>query len=302
LSLNYSKIPFTSLFAEARAEQQNIAQYDQFSAAQDILNKAVFLQRTAFSSQSSDVRFGFSTSPWRSVSFSAHYRRYEDDSRYDSGPLVQPSPTAYPTFIHSRELITDEVEADLVLHPTARFKTTFSYQYHATDYDLNTSPYVSFGKVISPGGELLAGEERSHVFSINATLTPMPRLFLSTTLSYQTSATTTAADGSPTVAPYRGDIYSFCANGTYVLNQNTDLTAGYFFSEANYDQNNFAAGLPLGIQYQRHSVQVGLTRRFGKNTSAELQYRFDYYDEPGSGGANNYRAYSVFGALTFRFR
>jgi len=302
LSLNYSKIPFTSLFAEARAEQQNIAQYDQFSAAQDILNKAVFLQHTAFSSQSSDLRFGFSTSPWRSVFFSAHYRRYEDDSQYDSDPLVQPSPTAYPTFIRSRDLITDEVEARLVLHPSTRFKTTLSYQYHATDYGLDTSPYVSFGNVISPGGELLAGKDYSHIFSINATLTPMPRLYLSTTLSYQTSDMTTAADGSPAVVPYRGDIYSFFANGTYVFSQTTDLFAGYVFSEANYSQNNFAGGLPLGIQYQRHSAQVGLTRRLGKNTSAELQYRFDYYDEPGSGGANNYRAHSIFGVLTFRFR
>jgi len=302
LSLNCSKIPFTSLFADARLEQQNIAQYDQFSAAQNILNKAVFLQRTAFSSQSGDVRFGFSTSPWRSVSFSAHYRRSEDDSQYDSEPLVQPVATAYPTFIRSRDLITDEVEAKLVLHPSTRFKTTLSYQYHSDDYDLNTSPYIQFGNVISPGGEVMSGEDHSHIFSINATLTPISRLFLSTTFCYETSTLVTAAGGSPSVVPYRGDIYTVLASGTYVLNQNTDLFVGYFFSEANYGQNNFAAGLPLGVQYQRHSVQVGLSRRFKKNISAKLQYRFDHYDDPGGGGANNYRGHSIFGVLTFQFQ
>ena len=302
LSLHYSKIPFTALFAEARMEQQNIWQYDQFSAPQDILNKAVFLQHTAFSSQSSDLRFGFSTSPWRSVSFTVHYRRYEDDSQYDSDPLVQPIATAYPTFVRSRDLITDEVEAKLVLHPSTRFKTSLSYQYHATDYDLNTSPYVSFGNVISPGGQLVAGEDRSHVFSINATLTPMRRLYLSTTFSCETSTATTAAGGSPAVVPYQGDIYTVLASGTCVLSQTTDLFAGYSFSEANYAQNNFAGGLPLGIRYQRHSAQAGLARRFGKNISAKLQYRFDYYNEPSSGGAANYRAHSIFGTLTFLFR
>lgn len=302
LALRYSGIPFTALFAEGRFEQQNIGQYDQFSAAEDILNKAVLLQHTAFSSQSSDLRFGFDTSPWRSASFSAHYRRYEDDSQYDSDPLVQPSPTAYPTFIRSRELITDEVEAKLVLHPSTRFKTTLSYQYHADDYGLNTSPYVTFGNVISPGGQLTAGEDHSHIFSINTTLTPTPRLYLSATFSYAVSTLETAADGSPAVVPYRGDTYTVLADGAYVLSQTTDLFAGYSFSEANYGQNNFAAGLPLGIQYQQHSAQVGLTRRLGKNISAKLQYRFDYYDEPSSGGANNYRANSVFGVLTFRFR
>jgi hypothetical protein len=302
LSLRCSKIPFTVLYAEAQLEQQNIGQYDQFSASQNILSKAVFLQHTAFSSQSGDLRFGFSTSPWRSVSFTAHYRRHEDDSQYDSDPLVQPSPTAYPTFIRSRDLITDEVEAKLILHPSTRFKTTLAYQYDATDYGMNTSPYLSFGNVISPGGQLTAGEDHSHIFSINATLTPMPRLFLSATFSYQTSMTTTAADGSPAVVPYSGDIYTVLANGTYVFSQTTGLFAGYSFSEANYGQNNFAGGLPLGIQYQQHSVQAGLSRRFGKNISARLQYRFDYYDEPGSGGATNYRAHSLFAMLTFQFR
>ena len=301
LSLRYSKIPFTGLYAEARLEQQDVGQYDQFSAAQDILNKAVFLQHTDFSSRSGDFRFGFDTSPWRSAAFSAHYRRYEDDSHYDSDPLVQPSPTAYPTFIRSRNLITDEVEAKLVLHPSTRLKTTLSYQYHADTYDLNTSPYVLFGSVISPGGQLTAGEDHSHVFSINATLVPVSRLYLSATFSYEISSLVTAADGSPTVAPYRGDIYTALASGTYVFSQNTDLFAGYFFSEANYGRNNFAAGLPLGIQYQRHSVQAGLSRRFKKNISAKLQYRFDYYDEPSSGGANNYSAHSIFGVLTYRF-
>ncbi len=302
ISLRYSKIPFTGLYAEARLEQHDMGQYDQFSAAQDILNKAVFLQHTDFSSRSSDLRFGFDTSPWRAVSFSAHYRRYEDDSSYDSDPLVQPSPTAYPTFIHSRDLLTDEVEAKLVLHPTAIFKTTLSYQYHDDTYDLDTGSYVTFGNVISPGGELVSGEDHSHTFSINATLTPVPRLYLSATFSYEMSSLVTAADGSPAVVPYRGDIYTILANGTYVLSQSTDLFAGYFFSEANYGQNNFAAGLPLGIEYQRHSVQVGVSRRFKKNISAKLQYRFDYYDEPSNGGASNYRAHSVFGVLTFQFR
>jgi hypothetical protein len=300
--LRYSKIPFTSLFAEGRGDQQNVAQYDRFSAKQNILNKTVFLQHTAFSSQLSDLRAGFSTSPWRVVSFTADYRHYGDESQYDNAKLVQPVATGYPAFIRSRDLLTDEAEATLVLHPSALFKTTLSYQYHTTDYGLNTRPFVQSTTIISPGGPLTAGQEESQIFSINATLTPFPRLFLSATFSYETSTLTTAADGSPAVVPYRGNIYSGFASGTYVLGQNTDLFAGYVFSEANYGQNNFAGGLPLGIQYQRHSAQAGLTRRFGKNVAAKLQYRFDYYDEPSSGGANNYTAQSVFGTLSFQFR
>ncbi|MBW8864687.1 MAG: hypothetical protein JF609_07145, partial [Verrucomicrobia bacterium] len=115
------------------------------------------------------------------------------------------------------------------------------------------------------------------------------------------STAVTEAAGSATVAPYRGDVYTVFANGTYVLSQATDLFFGYFFSEANYGQNNFATGLPLGIDFQRHGAQGGLAHRFGKNISARLQYRFDYYSEPSSGRVNNYRAHSIFGTLTYQF-
>ena len=77
--------------------------------------------------------------------------------------------------------------------------------------------------------------------------------------------------------------------------------AGYSFSDADYGQNNFAVGLPVGLQYQMHGLQVGLARRFGKNVTAKFQYRFNYYDEPSSGDANNYHAHALFATLTFRF-
>lgn len=302
LSLRYSKIPFTAVYAEARTEQDNIVQNDQFSASTDILNKSVFLQHTAYSSQISDLRFGFDTSPWKTVAFSAHYRRYQDDSEYDSDPLVQPIATAYPTFLLSREVLTQEFEAKLVLHPSPRFKTTLSYQYHDDDYGSTTRSFVAGGvNVISPGGQLLDGQDHADTFSINSTLTPTARLYLSTTFSYQTSSLVTAVAGSPDVVPYNGDVYSAQANGTYVLSQTTDVFAGFAFSEANYGQNNAAAGFPLGIEYHQRSIQVGLARKFGKNISAKLQYRFDTYHEPSSGGADNFSAQSIFGVVTFRF-
>lgn len=302
LALRFSKIPFTSLFAEARFEQRYIGQYDQFSASEDVFNKAIFLQHTDFSSGSSDVRFGFSTSPWRAVSLSAHYRRYDNVSHYDSDPLVQPVSTAYPTFIRSRDLLTDEAEGKLSLQPATWLKTMLSYQYRTSEYDLDTHPFLSFGNVISPGGPLVAGKDHSHMVSFNATITPFPRLYLSTTFSYLTSSSLTASDNSPAIVPYRGDVYSVLADGTYVLNQTSDLFASYAFSAANYGQHNFAGGVPLGIDYHQHGVQVGLKHRFGKRISGRLQYRFAHYDEPTSGGAVNYEAHSVFATISFLLR
>lgn len=301
LSLRYSKIPFTGIYAEARAEQENINQYDQFAAPVEILNKAIFYQHTAFASQLYDVRSGFDTSPHDYVSFGADYRYYEDDSHYTSDPLIQPVQTAYPTFILARDIITHEAEARLVLQPVTRFKATLTYQYQTTKYDDDTRPYLLFGSVISPGGDITGGLEHSHIFSINAFYTPIPRLYFSGLFSYQLSSLITQAYGSPSVVPYQGYVYTALGNGTYVLDANTDLSVEYFFSDANYGQNNYAAGLPLGIEYQQHSIQVSLARRINDSLSATILYRFAYYDEPGSGGATNYRANSILGTLTCRF-
>jgi hypothetical protein len=302
MALRFSKIPFTGVYAEGRLQQQDIGQFDQFSSTEDVLNKAVFTQHTIFAGRSTDLRTGFDTSPWRFVSLSAHYRYDDDDSRYDSSPLVQPSPTAYPTFITARDINTHEFQAQLVLHPSSLFKTTLSYQYHDTTYDVTTRPYILFGSIISPGGELESAAERGQTVSLSATLTPIRRLYLGASVSYQDSTLTTAADGSPAVVPYQGHTLTCLASGTYVFSTNTDLFAACFFSNADYGQNNFANGLPLGIEYQRQGAQLGLSRRLGKNASAKLQYRFDYYHEPSSGGANNYVAHSIFGALSFQFR
>ena len=300
-ALHFSKIPFTSLFAEGRLEQENIGQYDQFSAPDDILNKAVFTQHTIFASQSSDLRGGFDSSPWRFVSVNAVYHYTSDDSRYTPSTLEQPIETAYPTFITHRDLNTQEVDARVVLHPSGIFKTTLSYQYQDARYDVTTRSYVVGPNVITPGGELESGRQRAQTFSIGATLTPIKRLSLDASFSYGNSTLTTADDNSA-VVPYRGDTYTVLADSTYVLSQNTDLFIACFFSSADYAQDNFANGLPLGLDYYRQSAQIGLSRRFGKNVSAKLQYRFDHYNEPSSGGANNYLAQSVFGTLSFQFR
>lgn len=183
-------------------------------------------------------------------------------------------------------------------------KTTLSYQWLDNKYHTATQPVddpaSGLAGGISPGGSLLAGTYDARTPTLNVILTPWRRLFLSTTFSYQNASTVTAADGSPSVAPYEGDIYSVMASASYVLDLKTDLTASYSFSSADFAQNNFADGLPLGIKYQQQGVQVGIRRQIGKGKTFGLQYRFYHYDEPSSGGFNNFNAQAVFAMLSFQ--
>ena len=298
--VRYTKIPFTTLFAEGRFQQETIGQ-----TAQETDGFTPFLLETDATSKLEDLRAGFHTSPWRRVSLSGQYRYYDDRSDYNNlskqsfgHPYV-----GYPGFILWRDLLTREAEMKLGLQLAPWLKTTLSYQWLDSDYRTATDP-VNAGSLvggISPGVSLLAGTYTSQTVTLNTTLTPWRRLFLSTTFSYQNARTVTEAN-STAVAPYQGDIYSVMASGSFVLNQKTDLTASYSFAFADFAQNNFVGGLPLGIKYQQQAVQVGIKRRIGKGKTLSLQYSLFHYDEPSSGGFNNFNAHAIFATLSFPLR
>ena len=60
--------------------------------------------------------------------------------------------------------------------------------------------------------------------------------------------------------------------------------------------------MPLGIQYQQQGVQVGIKRRIGKGKTLSLRYSFYHYNEPSSGGFNNFNAQAIFAMLSFPLR
>jgi hypothetical protein len=302
---HYTKIPFTSLFAEVRLRQERIGEsWDQPNDGSFVYDPSLSFNEV-FTSYMYDWQVGFNTSPLSWASLSAHYRQYDDDSHYDVINDIEGGVPnlGYPGFLNARDLLTDEVEARLALRPVNWLKTSFAYKLMDTDYRTTTYPAIfppPVNTIISPGGTIPAGESDVQVYSLNAIFTPWQRLSLSGTFSFQRSSTVTADNGSTAVEPYRGDTYSALASAIWAVNRASDLLLTYTFSKADFSQDNFAAGLPLGIQYQQHALRATLTRRLSKSLVAKFQYGFFYYDEPSSGGADNYRANSILGMLTYR--
>jgi hypothetical protein len=218
-----------------------------------------------------------------------------------------PEGLGYSAFIRSRDLDTDEVLVKLVWRPATWLRTSISYQLVATDYQTVTDPVIINLPSIppftySPGGLVFAGNYDANIYSLNATLTPWRRVYLYGTFSYQQTRTSTAQNDIASVVPYDGEVFTLLSNIRYILNEKTDLTAGYNYSWADYGQGNEADGLPVGMVYSWHGATAGVTRRLKKNVTISSQYRFYYYDEPSSGGANNYIAHGVFAALNWVLR
>lgn len=303
--LRYTKIPFTVLYAEARLEQE---WYDLYEGGYD--ESAGEFMRDSDSTVNLQVyRAGFSVSPWQPVSFDASYQYRDKRNSYDnSGLAILPPPdppvpltNGYPGFFRWLESAGDEVEARLTLRPSSWLKTTLKYQWVSTEYRNSVRasrvPFFPPPSVLYPGGEMLSGDMEANIYSLNLTLTPVRRLYLSTSFSYSDTSTVSGINNYPgvapsIVAPYEGDIYSVLVSANYSLNKLTDLNASYSYSKANYQQDN-VGGLPLGIVYDRNAVWVGVTRRFTRNLTGKVQYAFTTYNEPSSAQVNNYRANAV---------
>jgi hypothetical protein len=312
VGLRYTAIPLTVLFAEARFQQEDTSQNENESDSGS--GVAIFERNTEASSDLSEVRGGFSFSPWTSISLSGQYKHRVRDTEYDhlvdlfntNAALVPLIPgNGYSAFIRDRKLTTDEIEAKLAWRVNRWFKTTFTYQLVATDYQTTTDSadgFDSFGILVSasPGGRFFSGNYDAHVYSLNTVLTPWRRLYLSGTFSYRDTRLASSSDFSPVVVPYRGDVYSVIGSGTYALSPTTDVQVTYSFSRADYTQNNEADGLPLGIEYRLHGLEAGLTRRLGKNITTHLGYGFYRNVDGSSAGANSYAAHALIASLTLR--
>ena len=301
--VRYTKIPFTTVFAEGRFQEETIGQTEQETGDATF---TPFQLQTDAKTRLEDFRGGFNTSPWRRVSLSAQYHQFDHHTDYNNiqNQTFGPPYAGYPGFILWRDLLSQQAEAKLSWQAAPWIKTSLSYQWLENNYHTATEsvndPLTGLAGGISPGGSLLAGNYQAQTVGLNATMTPWRRLFLSSTFSYQNARTVTSANGSASVAPYEGNIYNVMSSASYILDQKTDLTASYSVSIADFAQGNSADGLPLGINYQQHAVQIGIRRQIGKGKSFSLRYSFYHYDEPSSGGFNNFNAQAVFAMFSFQ--
>jgi hypothetical protein len=297
--VRFTKIPSTVLFANARLQQQDISQFEQEMPAETggSLPES-FLRDTDADNEGRDVRSGFNVSPWRCVALNAEYRDQLSDTDYNHLQRVVLAGPGYSAFIRHRKIKGHQMQTKLVLRPVRWLQTTLTFQDGRDDYWTRTD---TIPDGITPGGTILGGVYDARIYGLHLVFTPFQRLHFLGSFTYTDTRTVTAQNGDPSVAPYKGNVYSITTSTTYALNKDTEFRATYSFSQANYGQNNFVDGLPLGLEYTRHGLMAGVTRRLSANVSSSLRYGFYDYSEPSSGGFNNYTAHGVFASMEVKW-
>jgi hypothetical protein len=299
-NFRYTRIPYTVISGDAQFSEDNYG-IEQAEDSDD-------LQRnTAAENFRYDLKTGFSTSPWQWGDLTVQYDRRFSNTDYNqlqdifdgvSGPT-----NGYPGFILDRTIITDQFETKLALRPATWLKVMLTYQITETDYSSKTDPAYdpALAAIVSEGGFINDGFYRLHTYGIGTTITPVRQLYLSGDFTYSRSHLTTAANGDPSIVPYAGNIFSFIGSATYLLNLKSSLQLSYNFSRADYAQNNYAAGVPAGLNYFRNDLIVGLTRKLTNTLSGTVRYEFSHYNEASSANANNFTANGVFAMLTYHW-
>jgi hypothetical protein len=293
-TVRFTGIPWTVLFADGRASEEQVGEFQEQSSG----GVASFDRQTDAVNQLRDVEAGFNTSPWAFLSWNTQYHYADSHTMYDNALTAAPF-SGYPSFILGREIQTQELETKLILHPASWIKTTLSYDIAKTYYTTKTDP-VTGG--ISPGGPLTDGIYGARNYGFNVSLTPIRSLYFTGAFTYSDAKTITDDNSDPSIVPYKGHIYTLTTSIGYALGESTSLNATYSFSEANYGENNAAAGVPLGLDFTRHDLMFGVNKKINDHLSASVHYTFVTYSEPAAGTLNDYNSQGIFATVAYAWR
>ena len=294
----YSRLPRTVLFANARLRQQSVGLTDDLNTGGGSIDD--FQQSTDALNHFYDALAGFTTSPWTWIEWGAHVRRQDSVTGYNH--LVDNSlfgGAGYPAFITHREVAMNEIEGRLVLRPVYWLNARLTCDWNEWNYSTATDPNGP-GGVFSPGGAIADGQTEADNVGLSLTFTPVPRFYFSGAFTYGYTRTTTSSISSPEVAPYFGNTWTVSSSAGYAINAKTSLNATYAWSHATYGQNN-TAGIPLGLDFTRHELLVGLTRQLTRKLAGGLHCQFSEYTEPSTANVNNFTALGVFATLAYKW-
>jgi hypothetical protein len=307
--LRYTGIPFTTFYAEGRWAKQNI------DLSESELEEGTFAFRrdTDTDVWRQTYTVGVSASPISRVTLAARYRYKLWDNDYDHKIDEVEGASgigSYSAFITDQEFETNQVDARITVRPLPRTSFSFKYQWVDTEYTSSDQPVPGLGV---PAGKLESGEYKANIYSLNATVTPINRLYLTALLSYQDIVADAFDNGAFSVIPYNGDVLSIVAGAGYGLDDKTDLSLQYIFSWAdNFENNGYDEtpapgltntdfGLPYLIDYVQQGLLFSASRELTEHILVGMRYGFYKYDESSNDHIDDYTAHLLAGFMKLKF-
>jgi len=286
LGLRFTGLKYTTMYAEGKWAQNSIDLFEQ-----ELEDGALGFERLTETDRSGQrYTFGLNTSPVAGTTLSLRYRRNYTKNDYDNMVDTEPG---YSAFITSQDFTKDELSARLGFRPLSWAHVSLMYQLLSIDTD------SAFDTL--PPSSVQSGNYDADVYSVRILVRPAARVHLAGLFSYQDAQTTAFDNGSPSVVPYQGNVFSMLLTAGCSVDERTDVSLEYLFSQSDNVQENSEDGLPLGVDNRRHGLLFALSRQVTDKAQARFQYGYYRYDDEGNGGADDYRAHVFVLTLAYNF-
>jgi opacity protein-like surface antigen len=278
LDVEYRGLPRTTIYGSGQWSQHDV-QLDET----EIEDGSVGFERATDTDRDGmRYKIGFSTSPVRRVTLSGHYKYEIMDNDYEHE--TDTLPNGYSAFINDQEVATNEFGARLSVQPKTWIRASLSYRLVDTQIDTTFDNDPS---------SVQTGNYDAGIYTLDATLTPVSKLFLTTIVSYQDIRAAAFDNGSDSVIPYEGDVFSSTISASYALDERNALSLHYVYSFSDNFEDNSESGLPLLQDYAFQQAGAGYSRKLKDNIEAKITYEYHDYDADHNNGVNDYTAHLV---------
>jgi len=260
------------------------------------------------------------------ISSQFYYKIDNFDTDFNSELAVAPVPGSERNQrLLGQDWQTQDVNVRITLRPkvpeclgTVSLVTRFDFMQSAISGKWAVSPTA----VGNQPANVILDEERTglitnYIASETLNWNPLPRLYFEESLSYVLDQTKSAVNNvnlitvggtatgpvypSPSVITPRADYWTLTCTAGYLIDDKTELTAGYTFYRAPDWFKNPAVAMPYGMGASEHTASIGISREICKNIRLQLKYSYFNYADETFGGHNNYRAHAIYSSLLFRF-
>ena len=295
LSLRYSGIAHTALYAEAEFEQTRnyLSEFrDSIAGTNAGSTNEYFTRDTLTHINRTAWTLGGRVVPSQLWNLTAQVRRRAEDNDYDDQQeTVSSSTLARSAFFDDLRIKGDEAETKFTLKPYHWMQNSVRYQF------LNNKYLPRAEGQVNTKNRMLA-----NILTFDTTLQPVDPLLVTLSFSHQALTTKTSAANSTSVPlpGFDATVDSWLASASYSPTETVTLINTVEYSKASNFNDYIALNeLPLGAEFTEYDLRTQLDWSPKKGVKISPSYEYAMYDANPLVEVGNYSAHIAWLDLTF---
>lgn len=222
-----------------------------------------------------------------------YFKSRKNEYEHPSDAAANVGGNRYPAFIADQNFDTHDVNFRVTVRPFSQLTLVTRYDYQISTID-NRMDLLE---------EVEGSESTAHIIGETITWVPFSRLYLQGSVNwvYDRMETPAVEILGNVIQESENDYINASATAGFVLTDQTDLQAQYFFYKADNYSDISAVSTPYNMGEEEHGITATLIHRFTAAMQWTIKYGFFTNSDELSGGRDDYEAHMVFSSYRYRF-